>query len=341
MIKAGIIGATGYTGFETIQLLERHPSVEIAFITARRDAGKQVSDLYPTPLDLTYQLVDEVDLGSVDVVFLALPHAASAEMGIKALAAGTRVVDLSADFRLKDVETYETWYNHTHPAPNLLSEAVYGLTEWARDDLRDARLVATPGCYPTSVLLALAPLLKVGLLEGATVIADSKSGISGAGRKAKIGSLYTEVSENFKPYAIGYSHRHAVEIEQEMGTLSSAGKAPRGIVFTPHLLPVKRGILSTIYAPLPSGWSGTQLHALFNETYAAEPFIWLLPLGQTASLSHSVHTNRCTISLHAVPEREQLIIVSTIDNLIKGAAGQGVQNMNVMFGLQETLGLVR
>lgn len=340
MIKAGIIGATGYTGFEAIQLLDRHPSVEIAFITGRRDAGKQVSELYATPLDLTYQPVDEVDLASVDVLFLALPHAAAAEMGVKGLAAGTRVVDLSADFRLKDVETYQTWYKHTHPAPNLLSEAVYGLTEWARDELRDARLVATPGCYPTSILLALAPLLKMGLLDGATVIADSKSGVSGAGRKAKIGSLYTEVSENFKPYAIGYSHRHAVEIEQEMGALSLAGKAPRGLVFTPHLLPVKRGILSTIYAPLPSGWTDSQLHALFSERYAAEPFIWLLPLGQTASLSHSVQTNRCTISLHAVPEREQLIIVSTIDNLIKGAAGQAVQNMNVMFGIEETLGLM-
>lgn len=339
MIKAGLIGATGYAGFEATQLLAHHPEVELTFITARADAGKRVSDLYPSPLKNTYQKVDEVDLSAVDVLFLALPHAASAEMAIRGLEAGTRVVDLSADFRLKDVNTYETWYKHTHPAPERLSDAVYGLTEWYREALPQTQLVATPGCYPTSVLLAVAPLLEAGLLDGATIIVDAKSGVSGAGRKAKIGNLYSEINEDLKPYGIGYRHRHAVEMEQEFTRLSQAEKAPRGVVFTPHLLPVTRGILSTIYLPLPSGWNTNQLHALYADRYTDEPFIWLQPPGKSATLRHSVRTNRCAISLHPVPEREQLIIVSTIDNLIKGAAGQAVQNMNVMFGLPETLGL--
>jgi len=339
MITAGIIGATGYAGFETIKILDQHPEVEISFVTGRKDAGKKVSQLYPTKVDLTYQHVEEVDLSRVDVLFLALPHAAAAEMAVKALKAGTRVVDLSADFRLKDVDTYETWYKHTHPARHLLSEAVYGLTEWSRDKVSESRLVACPGCYPTSILLPTGPLLQEGLLEGVTVIADSKSGASGAGRKARIGSLYAEVNENFKPYSIGHSHRHAVEIEQEMSSMSANGKAPRGLIFSPHLLPVNRGILSTIYLPLQEGWNEEKLHDLFNDYYANEPFIWMLPAGQMATLAHSVNTNRCAISLHPVPELDQLIIVSTIDNLVKGAAGQAVQNMNVMFNIEETLGL--
>ncbi len=339
MIRAGVIGATGYTGFETIRLLDRHPEVEIAFATARSDAGKRLGALYPTPISLTLQRLDEVELGSVDVVFLALPHVAAAEVAVQALEAGTRVIDLSADFRLNDAEVYAQWYGHAHPAADLLGEAVYGLTEWARDSLPGARLVANPGCYPTSILLATAPLLQAGLLEGATVIADSKSGVSGAGRAAKVGSLFAEVSDNLKPYGIGHSHRHAVEIEQEMATLAS-NSGPRGLVFSPHLLPVTRGILSTIYLPLPEGWSAVQLRSLFAERYTDEPFVWLLPEGETATLAHTVHSNRCALSLHPVPERGHLIVVSTIDNLIKGAAGQAVQNMNVMFGIDETLGLL-
>lgn len=339
MIKTGIVGATGYTGFELIRLLDRHPEADLTFVTARSDAGKRLSDLYPSRLDLTFQRLEEVDLASVDVLFLALPHAAAAEVAVHALDAGVRVVDLSADFRLKDAATYQTWYNHLHPAPHLLPEAVYGLTEWARDAVRGARLVANPGCYPTSILLAVAPLLKAGLLQGATLIADSKSGVSGAGRAAKVGSLFAEVSENLKPYGIGYSHRHVAEIEQELSALAQPGTGPRGLVFSPHLLPVTRGILSTLYLPLPAGWSAAQLRALFAECYAHEPFIWLLPEGESATLAHTVRTNRCALSLHPVPERDQLILVSTLDNLVKGAAGQAIQNMNVLFDLPETLGL--
>jgi N-acetyl-gamma-glutamyl-phosphate reductase len=338
VIKAGIIGASGYTGFETIKLLHRHPQVELSFITARTDAGKPVSAIYPTPLDIKFQRMEEVNIGAVDVLFLAVPHGTAAEVAVDALKTGVRVIDLSADFRLRSADNYAAWYNHTHPAPYLLDNAVYGLTEWARDAVKTTQLVANPGCYPTSILLAVAPLLKAGLLENSTIIADSKSGVSGAGRSAKVGSLFAEVSDNLKPYGIGHSHRHVAEIEQELTALAG-NHAPRGIVFSPHLLPVTRGILSTIYVPLPDHWNPAQLRGLYQDCYHNEPFVWLLPEGDTAMLAHTVHTNRCALSLHPVPERGQLIIVSTIDNLIKGAAGQAVQNMNVMFGIEEKLGL--
>lgn len=338
MIKAGIIGASGYTGFETIKLLHRHPQVELSFITARTDAGKPLSAAYPTPLDIKFQRVEEVNIGGVDVLFLAVPHGTAAEVAADALKTGVRVIDLSADFRLRSAENYAIWYNHTHPTPHLLDRAVYGLTEWAREAVKQTQLVANPGCYPTSILLAVAPLLKAGVLHHATLIADSKSGVSGAGRSAKVGSLFAEVSDNLKPYGIGHSHRHVAEIEQELTALAG-DHAPRGIVFSPHLLPVTRGILSTIYVPMPDHWNAAQLRGLYQDCYRGEPFVWLLPEGDTATLAHTVNTNRCAISLHPVPERGQLIIVSTIDNLIKGAAGQAVQNMNVMFGMEETRGL--
>ncbi|HBY96338.1 MAG: N-acetyl-gamma-glutamyl-phosphate reductase [Ardenticatenaceae bacterium] len=337
MIRAGVLGATGYTGFETIKILARHPAIELAFATARSDAGKHLGDLFATPLDLLLRPVEEVDLGAADLLFLCLPHGAAQEYAAAGLEAGCRVVDLSADFRLHDPADFQRWYKEEHRRPALLAEAVYGLTEWRRAEVRRARLVANPGCYPTSILLALAPLLQAGLLGDGPIIADSKSGVSGAGRAAKVGSLFAEVSENFKPYNIGHGHRHIAEIEQEMSRLSRG--ATRRLIFSPHLLPVIRGILSTVYVPLPDGWNEAQLWALYAEAYADEPFIWLLPAGQTASLAHTVNTNRCAISLHPVPELNQLIIVSSLDNLVKGAAGQAVQNCNVMFGLEETLGL--
>jgi N-acetyl-gamma-glutamyl-phosphate reductase len=339
MIRAGVVGGSGYTGLELIKVLNRHPEVELAFATSRSEAGRRVSEVFPVPVSLKFRPLEEVDLSALDVLFLALPHAAAARVAVQALEAGIRVVDLSADFRLKDAGTYAAWYNHTHPAPQFLDEAVYGLTEWARESLGGTRLVANPGCYPTSILLALAPLLKEGLLDGVAVIADSKSGVSGAGRQAKVGSLFAEVADNLKPYSIGFSHRHAAEIEQELASLAR-GAGPAGLIFSPHLLPVTRGILSTIYVPMPAGWNASQLRALYSENYADEPFIWLLPEGESATLAHTVNSNRCALSLHAVPEREHLILVSTIDNLLKGAAGQAVQNMNVMFGIEETAGLL-
>ncbi|MDQ7030098.1 MAG: N-acetyl-gamma-glutamyl-phosphate reductase [Ardenticatenia bacterium] len=338
LIRAGVVGATGYTGFELVRLLWSHPHVELVFAVSRNEAGKSLADLYATPLHVPLAAIDEADVSAVDVLFLCVPHGAAQDWAVQGLEASTVVIDLSADHRLRDPAAYRHWYGHDHQAPSLLDEAVYGLTEWAREALPAARLIANPGCYPTSILLALAPLLRAGLLDGVTVIADSKSGVSGAGRTPKLSSLFVEVNENLKPYNIGHVHRHVAEIEQ-LCQLLSDGHPPAHLIFSPHLLPVSRGILSTIYVPWPDGWREGELRALYAEAYANEPFIWLLPPGQTATLAHTVHTNRCAISLHPVPDQGHLIVVSTIDNLVKGAAGQAVQNMNVRFGLDETSGL--
>lgn len=339
LVRAGVVGATGYTGFELVRLLWAHPHVELVFAASRSEAGKSLSDLYPTPLSVPLIAADEADVNAVDVLFLCVPHGTAQEWALRGLGAGAVVIDLSADHRLRDPEAYRRWYGQEHQAPHLLEEAVYGLTEWTKEALRSARLIANPGCYPTSILLALAPLLRAGLLDGVAVIADSKSGVSGAGRSPKRSSLFVEVNENLKPYNIGHVHRHVAEIEQMSRDLG-AGRAPARFVFSPHLLPVSRGILSTIYVPWPDGWREGELRALYAEAYAGEPFVWLLPPGQTATLAHTVHTNRCAISLHPVQDQGHLIVVSTIDNLVKGAAGQAVQNMNVRFGLEETSGLV-
>jgi N-acetyl-gamma-glutamyl-phosphate reductase len=332
-IRAGVIGATGYTGLEVLRLLSRHPHVDLVFATARGDAGKRMSDLYPVPLDLVLQRVEEVNLKQADVVFLCLPHGAAQQFADKAMRE-TVVIDLSADHRLHDAANYRHWYGSDHLYPGNLAGAVYGLTEWRRDAIRTAQLIANPGCYPTSILLAVAPLLKAGLLNDATIIADSKSGVSGAGRAPKVDTLFAEVSENLKPYDVGGVHRHVAEIDQEMALLGGT-RAPKEIIFSPHLIPVSRGILSTIYVP----WPDEDPRRLYERAYKNEPFMWLLPAGKTATLAHVVHTNRCALSLHPVPARGHLILVSTIDNLVKGAAGQAVQNMNVRFGVEETAGL--
>ncbi|HSG16117.1 MAG TPA: N-acetyl-gamma-glutamyl-phosphate reductase [Anaerolineae bacterium] len=333
-VKAGVIGASGYTGYELIKILSGHALVEIIFATSTTSAGRRLSDLYPAGPDLQLTIVDEASLTDADVVFLCLPHAAAAPTAVMALAAGARVVDLSADFRLKDAQLYKQWYSQAHPAPALLDEAVYGLSEFSRDLLPSARLVANPGCYPTSILLALWPLLRAGLAAG-TIVADSKSGVSGAGRVPKQATHFVEVADNFSAYKIGRSHRHLPEMEQELANWQD--DAP-GLIFSPHLLPVPRGILSTVYAPLRPGVSEESLHELYQGAYEDEPFVKVLPAGQLASLAHAVHTNRCVIGL--TPVAGMLILTSAIDNLIKGAAGQAVQNMNLMYGLPETAGLI-
>ncbi|MBN1318007.1 MAG: N-acetyl-gamma-glutamyl-phosphate reductase, partial [Anaerolineales bacterium] len=275
-------------------------------------------------------------LDQADVVFLCLPHGAAAPAAVEALNAGARVIDLSADFRLTDPAVYSHWYKVEHPAPELLDQAVYGLVEFARAELPGAKLVANPGCYPTSVLLPLQPLLKAGAFDpGSPIIADSKSGVSGAGRTPKQNTHYVEVADNFSPYSIGRVHRHLPEMEQAMN--SWASNAP-SLIFTPHLLPAPRGILSTIYVQLAKGWDETAIRKLYNETYDGEPFVRVLPEGKLATLAHVNYTNRCAISLTLAGQT--LIVISTIDNLIKGASGQAVQNMNLMFGLDETAGLI-
>jgi N-acetyl-gamma-glutamyl-phosphate reductase len=282
-------------------------------------------------------LIDEADapLGGVDVVFLCLPHAAAAATAVRALDAGCKVIDLSADFRLTDPDIYAQWYAHKHPAPDLLETAVYGLTEWAREQLRSAALVAVPGCYPTSILLAVRPLLAANLPFSGPIIADSKSGVSGAGRQATDTTHFMNVADNLAPYKIGRAHRHLPEIEQVMHWWQT--DAPP-LIFSPHLLPVPRGILSTIYATLAGECTLGDIAALYTDMYAGEPFVCVLPPGQHATLAHAVHSNKCVIGL--AQAGQTLIITSAIDNLIKGAAGQAVQNMNVMFQLDETTGLV-
>jgi len=333
VIRAGIIGATGYTGYELVKLLHSHPFVELLFTTSESSAGLRLNQLYPAAPALELIAADQAPFEDVDVVFLCLPHGVAAPTAVAALEAGARVIDLSADFRIADEETYTSWYKTEHPAPALLQEAVYGLTEFAREQLPGARLVANPGCYPTSVLLALQPLLQANIPAG-TIIADSKSGVSGAGRAPKQHTHFVEVSGNFSPYSIGRVHRHLPEMEQGFRFWNDA---PPKLIFSPHLLPVPRGILSTIYVPLAEEWSEDELRSLYS-IYDDEPFVRLLPAGELATLAHVNYTNQCVIGLTLAGNT--LVLTSAIDNLVKGAAGQAVQNMNVVLGIEETAGLL-
>jgi N-acetyl-gamma-glutamyl-phosphate reductase len=293
-----------------------------------------LSEVFAGGPELPLIAAETAPLAETDAVFLCLPHAAAADTAVRALTSGNRVIDLSADFRLKSAVTYTRWYDHRHPAPHLLETAVYGLTEFARDDLLQAQLVATPGCYPTSILLALQPLLARQIDIAGPIIADSKSGVSGAGRAAKQHTHFVEVAGNLSPYKIGRAHRHLPEMEQ---AIAAWHHDPPPLIFSPHLLPVPRGILSTVYVSMADTMSEIALRTLYTDAYGNEPFVHILPVGQLATLSHVVHTNRCVISLTLAGGT--LIITSAIDNLVKGAAGQAVQNMNVMFGLDETAGL--
>ncbi|MFO7538657.1 MAG: N-acetyl-gamma-glutamyl-phosphate reductase [Chloroflexota bacterium] len=342
MIKAGIYGATGYTGIELVRLLARHPGVELLFVTSESKAGRPLSTIFPQAPAHELVAAAEAPLAEVDLVFLCLPHAAAAQTAVSALNAGKRVIDLSADFRLKERAVYEEWYKVTHPAPDWLETAVYGLTEFSRPALAQAQLVANPGCYPTSILLGLQPLLAAGLPISGPIIADSKSGVSGAGRAPKQHTHFVEIADNFSPYGIGRGHRHLPEIEQQIRAWQP--DAPP-LIFSPHLLPVPRGILSTIYVNFESVSSKklvvsngmAEVRTLYEAAYGDEPFVDVLPEGELATLAHVVHSNRCVIGL--TPAGSTLIITSAIDNLVKGAAGQAVQNMNVMYGLEEEMGL--
>jgi N-acetyl-gamma-glutamyl-phosphate reductase len=335
VIKAGIIGATGYTGYELVGILTRHQEVSIRFAASRSHAGQNLSDLYPGGPDVPLIKPEVAPLEEVDVVFLCLPHGAAAPTAVSALEAGARVIDLSADFRLKEAVTYKEWYGLEHPAPWLLAEAVYGLTEFCREKLPAARLVANPGCYPTSILLALQPVFAAGAADVGPIIVDSKSGVSGAGRTPKQQTHFVEVANNLSPYNIGRVHRHLPEIEQE---LTFWGSSPLSVIFSPHLLPVPRGLLSTIYVPLAEGWTEDALRSRYDECYRTEKFVHVLDPGSQATLAHVNFSNNCYIGMTVADGI--LILTSAIDNLVKGAAGQAVQNMNVMFGCQESSGLI-
>ncbi|MHB8907807.1 MAG: N-acetyl-gamma-glutamyl-phosphate reductase [Syntrophales bacterium] len=338
MIRVGIYGGSGYTGQELLRLLIGHPAAKVTAATSRRFAGVPVAEVYPvfsglTDLVYTDTSPDEM-AGLADLIFLALPHGVSMEVAPFFLKAGRQIVDLSADFRIRDAATYEAWYR-PHTAAGTIREAVYGLPELYREQIRTSRLVANPGCYPTSIILGLAPVLRSRLIDADSVIADSKSGVSGAGRDPQITSLYCEVAGGFKAYKVG-QHRHTPEIEQELSALAGGEMK---ISFTPHLLPVKRGILSTIYARLERDVTGDEATALYREFYRDEPFVRICRAGQLPALSSVVGSNYCDIGVTVDKRTRRIIIVSVIDNLIKGASGQAIQNMNLMCGLKEETGL--
>lgn len=344
MIRVGIAGATGYTGFELLRILARHAQTEVAWLTSERNAGRKYSEVLPSPWD--QELVNLKSAlaraAEVDVVFLALPHAESIEPVRAFHDTGTTVIDLSADYRLADVDQYARWYGIPHTAPDLLQKAVYGLCEVNRQEIVGARLIANPGCYPTSVNLALYPLAKAGWLES-RVIVDSKSGVSGAGRKAKLPYLFAEANENISPYNVGYRHRHIAEMELVLNQANGKQREFE-ITFVPHLAPLNQGILSTMYVSVQPGVTEAEIRSLYAETFADEPFIQVLSPEALASIRHVSHSNGCAISITASnPERtngSDYVIVSSIDNLIKGASGQAVQNMNIALGLPETVGLL-
>jgi len=336
-IRIAILGASGYTGAELLRLLAHHDQAEIVALTADRKAGLELGAVYPHLAHLALpRLVknDEVDWSGVDLVFCALPHGTTQEV-IAKLPDHLKVVDLSADFRLVDCELYAQVYGHAHRAPELQKEAVYGITELARDAVKAARLVANPGCYPTSAQLPLVPLVEAGQIEPDDIVIDAKSGVTGAGREAKEANLYAEVAEGIHAYGIA-KHRHAPEIEQ--GLSEAAGRKIL-VNFTPHLMPMSRGILSTIYVRLSNGTKAADLRDTLVKRYQSEPFVRVLPDGASPATRHVRGANACLISVHADRIPGRAILVSAIDNLVKGASGQAIQNMNAMCALPETTGL--
>jgi N-acetyl-gamma-glutamyl-phosphate reductase len=334
-IKVGIVGGTGYTGIELLRILARHPQVELAVITSRKETGLRVDALFPSlrgAVTLAFSDPEKVDLGRCDVVFFATPNTVAMGQAKALLESGVRVVDLSADFRIRDVIEWEKWYKVKHAAPELLTEAVYGLPEINRARIKSARLVANPGCYPTAVQLGLLPLVERAAVELDDLIADAKSGVSGAGKKAEDYLLFSEASDNFKAYGVN-GHRHWPEMLQ--GLEAAAGRKV-GLTFVPHLTPMIRGIHATLYARIAKTLDFQQL---FEERYRGEPFVDVLPAGSEPETRSVRAANTCRIAVHRPRDGNTLVVLSVIDNLVKGASGQAVQNMNIMFGLQEAMGL--
>lgn len=338
MIKVGIVGATGYTGVELLRLLAPRQDVSLEVITSRELQGTSVADLFPNLrgfVDLEFTAPDSDALFECDVVFYATPHAVAMKSVPALLKRGVRVIDLSADFRLQDRALWEKWYKVPHESPEYIAQAVYGLPEVNRSRIVDAQLLAVPGCYPTAIQLGFLPLLEADMVDTSMLIADAKSGVSGAGRKAAVGSLLTEASESLSAYGVS-GHRHLPEILQ--GLNAYAGEDVR-LTFIPHLTPMIRGIHATLYAPLKAGQDGTGIQQLFERRYQDEPFVDVLPVGQYPATRNVRGGNRCQIGVCHLPENNLVVVLSVIDNLVKGASGQAVQNMNIMFGLNESEGL--
>ncbi|MBA4349571.1 MAG: N-acetyl-gamma-glutamyl-phosphate reductase [Thermodesulfovibrio sp.] len=339
MLRIAICGGSGYAGSELLRILSLHPQVEVTAVTSEKSAGKKVTDLFPHLVKynrLIYEPLDKEQLlPKADVFFMALPHAASQEAVDFFFKKGRKVIDLSADYRLSDPLIYEEWYKTPHNYKETLKKAVYGLPELYRKDIKKARLVANPGCYPTGAILALYPAIKEGLIDAKSIIVDSKSGISGAGRKAEIALSFCEVNEGLKAYRIGV-HRHTPEIEQEISAI--AGKKIK-INFTPHLVPIDRGIISTVYGKMLKDMNTADVLSIYKKIYAKEPFVRILDENNFPNVKYVRGSNYCQIGLKVNNRTNTLIVVSAIDNLVKGASGLAVQNMNVMMGFEETAGL--
>lgn len=341
MIKAGIVGATGYTGSELLRILALHPEVEISVVTSRSEQGKPVSALFPNLrgyVDLPFTDPSVDTLTDCDVVFFATPHGVAQAMMNDFANADVKIIDLSADFRIKDIDLWEEWYKQAHGCPQLVDQAVYGLPEMNREQIQSASLIACPGCYPTSIQLGFLPLLENQLVDPSRLIADAKSGVSGAGRGASVGTLLPECSDSFKAYGVS-GHRHSPEIHQGLNQMGSGDVA---LTFVPHLVPMIRGIEATLYAELKpehADMSLEDIQALFEKRYENEAFVDVMPLGSLPETRSVKGSNFCRLAIHRQAGSNMLIIVSVIDNLVKGASGQAVQNMNIAFGFDETLGL--
>lgn len=339
MVRAGVLGGTGYAGIEVVRLLLRHPQVELTYVASQTYQGQKLAEVYPNLMgvcDLTCSALDiDAIAQNCDVVFTALPHGASKEVIPSLYEKGLRIVDLSGDFRYDDVKVYEAWYEQEHSAPELLEKAVYGLCELHREEIKQATLIGNPGCYTTCSILGFAPLVKAGVIDTKTMIIDAKSGVTGAGRGLKLPNLFCECTETMKAYNIA-KHRHTSEIEQELSNL--AGE-PLMLSFTPHLAPMKRGILATCYANLTQPQTTESLVELYRAFYQDEPFVRVYPAGSLPEVKHIAGSNYVGIGLVVDERLNRVVVVSCVDNLIKGAAGQAVQNMNLLFGLPETMGL--
>lgn len=338
MIKVGIVGATGYTGVELLRLLAQHPSAEIKAVTSRQEEGMPVADMFPSlrgHVDAVFQTPDNAQLDQCDVVFFATPHGVAMNEAKELLAKGVKIIDLAADFRLQDTAVFEQWYGMSHVCPDILKQSVYGLVEINRNKIAQAQVIANPGCYPVTVILGTAPLWgHANPLVESRIVADCKSGVSGAGRKAAVGTLFPEASDNFKAYGVG-GHRHHPEISEQLQRLNGGAKVD--LTFVPHLVPMIRGMFSTIYARISSEAMETDFQALYEEYYADEYFVDVMPAGSVPETRSVRASNKIRIALQR--HGDQLIIMVAQDNLVKGASGQAVQNMNLMFDLPESTGL--
>ena len=337
MIKIGIVGGTGYTGVELLRILAQHPQAQLVAITSRKEAGMPVAEMFPSlrgAVDLRFSDPKDAGLAACDLVFFATPNGIAMTQAQALLSGGVKVIDLAADFRIKDIAVWEKWYGMTHACPELVNEAVYGLPEVNRDAIKGARIVANPGCYPTATQLGFLPLIEAGAVDDQHLIADTKSGVSGAGRKAETHILFAEASDNFKAYGVA-GHRHLPEVRQ--GLARAAGHEV-GLTFVPHLVPMIRGIHATLYGRLTKA---VDLQALFEKRYADEPFVDVLPAGSQPDTRSVRASNHCRIAVHRPQGGDMVVVLSVIDNLVKGAAGQAIQNMNLMFGLPETTGLMQ